>query len=146
MKLEYSVAAGRPPSLPFEAPTMTAARLHENEVPAELDVDGAPQWERNRSTLTEALHNVNELRLDGIEQMPAATDGSPLLVELGGGSWAPSPAAQVVLLREHQEVTLDYDLASVMHWQRQYFHIRVEEIERKRTVIIGHVQSEDSPT
>ncbi len=142
MKLEYPVAVGRPPSLRSEAPAMTASRLHETEVPVEVDADAAPQWEHNRATLTVALSNVNELRLDGMEQMPAATDGSPLLVELEEGCWSPSPAAQVVRLREHQDATLDYDLQSLMRWQGEYFHVWVEEIEGARTLGIRTLQGE----
>ncbi len=142
MKLEYPVAVGRPPSLRSEAPVMTASRLHETDVPVEVDADAAPQWEHNRATLIVALSNVNELRLDGMEQMPAATDGSPLLVELGGGRWAPSPVAQVVRLREHQDATLDYDLQSLMCWQGGYYHVWVEEIEGARTLGIQTLRGE----
>jgi len=145
MKLEYSAAVGRPPSFRYEAPAMTAARLPETEIPAELDADGAPQWEHNRDTLTAALFDVNEVRLDGMEQMPAATDGSPLLVALGGGRWAPSPTAQVVRLREYQDPTLDYDLHSLMRWQGDYFCVWVEEIDGARTLGIRSLQGEHPP-
>lgn len=146
MNIEPIVHTSRPRVPSDQAVAMTLHSLHESDVPVDLDADAASKWEDNRTKLTKAMFDVIELRPDGIEQLPGATDGSSLLVEQGGGRWALAPAVQVVRLREYQDATLDYELASVVHWHGQYFCIRVEEIEQTRTVIISRVQSGDSST
>lgn len=146
MKIEPLVNTTRPRGPSDQTVAVTPHFLHEIDVPADLDADAALVWQDNCGRLTKAMFDVIELRPDGIEQLPGATDGSSLLVEQGGSRWALAPAVQVVRLREYQDATLDYDLASVVHWHGQYFCIRVEEIEQTRTVIISRVQSGDSST
>ena len=145
MNIEPIVHTTRPRAPSDQAVAMTPHSPHEIDVPADLDADAASKWKDNRTKLTAAMFDVIELRPDGMEQLPGVTDGTPLLVEQGGDRWTLAPAAQVVRLREYQDGTLDYELASVVHWQVDYFCIRVEEIEGTRTVIIGRVQDEDPP-
>ena len=98
MKIEPIVNTTRPRGSSDQTVAVTPHSLHEIDVPADLDADAALVWEDNRGRLTKAMFDVIELRPDGIEQLPGATDGSSLLVEQGGGRWALAPAVQVVRL------------------------------------------------
>lgn len=145
MKIDAPLPKGQILSPLPENPAMAPTELQENEVPRSLQADPVQDRPQHRASLNDALFDVIEVRLAGLEQMPTAADGSTLLVALGGGCWALAAQAQVIRLREHQEPTLDYDLDSVVHWQGAYFDVWVEEIEGKRLIGIRKVEGEGIP-